>query len=92
MFFASKAEGRPRPECSADSARPVCRALDQIGAGAEQVLSQDRVADHHRVVVARQIHPDHAPAVPPVQSRKHCVVRHQKYDGLDGLWYPRTRR
>ena len=55
VLVAGEAERRSRPERSTDRPVPRRRTLDQLGAGAEQLLGQRRVVDHHRVVVVGQV-------------------------------------
>ena len=70
VFVAGKAERRARTERFADRPGPRRGAFDQLGAGVEQLLGQDRVVDHHRMVVARQIHSHHVAAIPTGRRRQ----------------------
>ena len=55
------------------------RAFHQIAVRGEQVLKQDRVADHHRSAEDRQIEGQRA-AISSAQSSKHSVARNQEPD------------
>src|SRR3984885_14117693 len=55
VFVAGKAERRARTECLADGSGPRRRTFDQLGAGVEQFLRQDRIVDDHGVVFVAHI-------------------------------------
>ena len=92
VLVAGEAERRSRPERSTD--RPVARrrTLDKLGAGAEQLLGQHRVVDHHRVVVVGQVDTHDVAAVALADVLEHGVVLHQELDSLDQLRSPGTGR
>jgi hypothetical protein len=71
-----------------DVAEIVLRPPEQIPAGAERVLEQDWVADHHCLTEDRQIHGERA-AVPPAQSGNCSVLVEPQRNRLDGLGCPR---
>lgn len=80
MFVAVEAEGRSRAEYLAE----VSGAFDQITTRAEDILDQDRVADHHHLPQGRQIDSERV-TVTSAQSGNHLARRGQERNALDRL-------